>query len=67
MKNIARSRFAITSWDEKPYHEGPDQPRLTRASVTKTYTGDIEGEGHVLSHNTVYNAGRALCQSVDCS
>jgi hypothetical protein len=43
----ANARFAIKSWDEKPYSEGQDEPRLTRASVTKTYTGDIEGEGQV--------------------
>jgi len=43
----ANARFAIKSWDEKPYSEGPDQPKLTRASVKKTFTGDIEGEGHV--------------------
>jgi hypothetical protein len=43
----ANARFAIKSWDEKPYSEGPDQPKLTRATVKKTFTGDIEGEGHV--------------------
>ena len=47
MKTSANARFAIKSWDEKPYSEGQGQPRLTRASVTKTYTGDIEGEAHV--------------------
>jgi hypothetical protein len=47
MKQSANARFAIKSWDEKPYSEGQDLPRLTRASVTKTYTGDIEGEGQV--------------------
>src|SRR5687767_6307874 len=47
MKKSANARFAIKSWDEKAYSEGQDQPRLTRASVTKTYTGDIEGEGQV--------------------
>lgn len=47
MKKSANARFAITSWDEKPYSEGQDLPRLTRASVAKTYTGDIEGEGKV--------------------
>jgi hypothetical protein len=47
MKKSANARFAIKSWDEQPYGEGHDQPRLTRASVTKTYTGDIEGEGQV--------------------
>jgi uncharacterized protein DUF3224 len=47
MKKSANARFAIKSWDEKPYSEVQDLPRLTRASVTKTFTGDIEGEGQV--------------------
>jgi hypothetical protein len=47
MKKTAVARFAITHWDEKPYSEGQDLPKLTRATVTKTFTGDIEGEGHV--------------------
>jgi hypothetical protein len=47
MKKTANARFVIKSWDEKPYSEGQDLPRLTRASVAKTYTGDIEGEGQV--------------------
>jgi hypothetical protein len=47
MKQTANARFAIKSWDEKPYSEGPDLPKLTRASVSKTYTGDISGEGQV--------------------
>src|SRR5262245_24864414 len=47
MKKTAHARFAIKSWDEKPYNEGQDLPRLTRASVTKTFSGDLEGEGVV--------------------
>src|SRR5438874_11684434 len=47
MKQTAKARFAIKSWDEKAYSEGQDLPKLTRASVTKTFTGDIEGEGQV--------------------
>jgi uncharacterized protein DUF3224 len=47
MKKTANARFAIKSWDEKPYSEGQDQPKLTRASVTKSFTGDLEGESHV--------------------
>src|SRR5262245_55776072 len=47
MKSRANARCAIKSWDEKPYSEGPNVPKLTRASVTKSYTGDIEGEGQV--------------------
>lgn len=45
MKKTANARFAVKSWDEEPYGEGADQPRLTRASVTRTCTGDIEGDG----------------------
>lgn len=47
MKTSAKARFAINSWDEKPYNEGQDVPKLTRAAVTKTFTGDVEGEGQV--------------------
>lgn len=47
MKQTADARFAIKNWDEKAYSEVQDLPKLTRASVTKTFTGDIEGEGQV--------------------
>ncbi len=47
MQRGANARFAIKHWDEKPYSEGKDLPKLTRGSVTKTFTGDIEGEGQV--------------------
>jgi hypothetical protein len=47
MKRTANARFAIKSWDEKAYSEGEDQPRLTRVTVSKTFTGDLEGEGQV--------------------
>lgn len=47
MKKTANARFAIKTWDEKPYSEGPELPKLTRATVTKAFTGDIEGESLV--------------------
>jgi hypothetical protein len=47
MKQTAKARFAIQSWEEKAYSEGDNLPKLTRASVTKAFTGDLEGEGHV--------------------
>jgi hypothetical protein len=47
MKQTASARFAIKNWDEKPYSEGQNQPKLTRATVTKTLTGDIEAESEV--------------------
>jgi hypothetical protein len=47
MKQTANARFAIKSWEEKPWSEGQELPKLTRAVVAKTYTGDITGEGQV--------------------
>lgn len=47
MKQTAKARFAIKNWDEKPISEAPDQPRLTRASVAKTFTGDLDGESQL--------------------
>lgn len=47
MTNVANCRFTIKNWDEKSYSEGQDLPKLTRAAVTKTFSGDIAGEGHV--------------------
>ncbi|HEX6588457.1 MAG TPA: DUF3224 domain-containing protein [Longimicrobiales bacterium] len=47
MKKTARARFAITAWDETPLHEEGDLPKMTRASVVKTLTGDIDGESKV--------------------
>src|SRR5204862_7603836 len=60
MKNVANSRFTIKSWDEKSYSEGQDLPKLTRASVTKTLTGDIAGEGHVEYLMMYHSDGSAM-------
>jgi len=45
MKTHAKATFAVNAWDEKPYNEMNGLPKLTRASVTKAYQGDIKGEG----------------------
>jgi Protein of unknown function (DUF3224) len=55
MPNTAHARFAIKTWDEKPYSEREGQPKLTRSTVVKTFTGDIEGEGQV-EYLMVYRA-----------
>ena len=44
MRTHANVTFTIKSWDEKPCNEMEGMPKLTQASVTKTLTGDIEGE-----------------------
>jgi len=45
MNRLAKAEFAITKWEEKAYSEIAGAYKLTRASVTKTYKGEIEGEG----------------------
>ena len=39
----ATGAFEITSWDEEPYDER-EGTRLSRARVSKTYRGNVEGE-----------------------
>ena len=45
MQKHAKAIFGIKSWNEKPYMDIEGVPKLTRASITKSYQGDIEGEG----------------------
>ena len=44
MSTHATAVFEIKTWDEKPYQEIEGGSKLTRASVTKTYRGDITGD-----------------------
>ncbi len=47
MARRANAVFEVGSWDEKPYDEIEGGPRLTRARVSKSFHGDIEGTGTV--------------------
>jgi hypothetical protein len=40
----ATGRFEMKSWDENPYLEMEGGRKLTRASVSNAFSGDIEGE-----------------------
>lgn len=42
----ATGAFSLTGWDEQPYEEHATG-KLSRASVTQDFTGDIEGKGKV--------------------
>lgn len=41
----ADAAFTIDAWEEAPYDEPDDGPKLTRVTVRKTYRGLIEGTG----------------------
>lgn len=55
MKKSATAMFAIQRWDEKPYNEVAGLPKLTRASVTKTFKGALEGDSQ-LEYLMIYRA-----------
>lgn len=44
MKKIAKGGFEITDWQEKPAGARTG-PKVTRATVTQKFTGDIKGSG----------------------
>ena len=43
----AQGSFEVASWNEETYQERDGNGKLTRASVTQTFKGDIEGDGAV--------------------
>ncbi len=43
----ARGSFELASWNEETYEDLGDGAKLTRASVTQRFDGDIEGDGAV--------------------
>ena len=43
MSTHAAGTFEIESWEEEPYDER-EGTKLTRARITKTFHGDVEGE-----------------------
>ena len=47
MKNYANATFALNGWDEKPFDEISGLPKLTCASVTKSWQGDINGDSNL--------------------
>jgi len=44
MTYTAEATFEVNSWDEAPYDEVEGGPKLTRATVIRTYRGDIEAD-----------------------
>ncbi len=47
MSTVAQGSFTIGSWEEDTVDERADGLRLSKASVTQTYTGGIEGSSQV--------------------
>lgn len=44
MSTQLTATFEVTSWDETAYDEPAEAPQLARASMTKAYSGALEGD-----------------------
>ena len=60
MTTHTTATFEVKSWDEKPYHESDGQLKLTRASVSKAFHGDLEGES-TLEYLMAYPGNGSAC------
>ena len=58
MSQPVHATFRSTSWSETPIGTEDLQPKLTRASCTQVYTGDIAGDS-TLEYLMVYREGGA--------
>ena len=43
-----KATFKIISWDEEPFEESDDGPKLTRAHIRKSFHGDLSGTGNLM-------------------
>ncbi len=55
----AKSTFKILSWDEEPFDEPEDGPKLTRAHIKKSFDGDLAGTGNLMYVMTYLDAASA--------
>ena len=56
---VTNATFRILSWDEEPFDEPEDGPKLTRAHVKKSYHGDLSGTGNLMYVMTYLDARTA--------
>lgn len=47
MSTTVTANFEVTSWENSAYEEPADGPPLGEATLTKAYTGAVEGTGTV--------------------
>ncbi len=56
---LTNATFKIVSWDEEPFDEPEDGPKLTRAHVKKSFHGDLSGTGNLMYVMTYLDGGVA--------
>lgn len=66
MSTHAAAVFEVKTWDERPYQEIEGGSKLTRASVTKSYRGDITGDATSESLMFYRADGTAAFTGLEC-
>ena len=56
---LTKATFKIVSWDEEPFDEPEDGPKLIRAHVKKSFHGDLSGTGNLMYVMTYLDGGVA--------
>ena len=56
---LTNATFKIVSWDEEPFDETGEGPKLTRAHVKKSFHGDLSGTGNLMYVMTHLDSGVA--------
>src|SRR5690348_1450067 len=44
----ARGQIQVNMWEETPYGESVEGPRLVRVAVAETFSGDVDGTGEAI-------------------
>ena len=55
-----KATFKITSWDEEPFDEPENGPKLTRAHVRRSFHGDLSGTGNLMYVMTHLDSGASF-------
>ena len=57
---LTNATFKITSWDEEPFDEPENGPKLTRAHVRRSFHGDLSGTGNLMYLMTHLDTGASF-------
>jgi hypothetical protein len=59
MPKHAEATFKVDAWDEQPWDTPDGDPKMTRAEVKKSFTGDLEGSSKLQYLMTYRDDGTA--------
>ena len=54
---LTNATFKVIGWDEEPYDEPEDVPKLTRVHVKRSFAGDLSGTGNLMLVMTYLDSG----------